>query len=470
MTPIARVLKSSKNLYGKMESRRAFTNLLLESFWIDNLTKNKINSLIRSGVPIEEIIILDYLFKFSAPKSFDIVVQRPTHLDTLVELLLNSEINSQKCSQNPSSPIKQMAEHAFMSLLTDAYSRSLLEEKLASKDDCKLVLFFDYIYKRLSRNRQKIVRTQSSTLISHLERCASIYVIQQGSKVIRTINNEIEEFVSHIEKTDGITPSDIKKYQDISNGGLLKIETGLDTEIDDLIERKRTLLERAKYAIDHKIFDEYEKLKSKQATIEAELFAIEKKELIGKEDINALNRFIPSLEQTAEFYSVIGYSSDQTKCMNMIISIRFMLDKKDVYDENIKRIRSDKKRLSNSINSLYSCLANGNYTDCNKYLSAIEKVREDNACFIRNMYLRPNIEENLFLVNQFYETVKVKVNEKILALQDSVRKKRDTLNSLGFFKRMFIKTRLESEIEHTNQELQLLTEYLEVFAPVNITI
>ncbi|MDO8459976.1 MAG: hypothetical protein Q7S74_02615, partial [Nanoarchaeota archaeon] len=236
MMEISRTLKDSRKVEGRVTNDHTLDELLIQSYWLNNLDEAKIQRLKQASFSEEEIIIIDYLSGFSQEEIVNNFGREEDKLKYLSGVYLSSKNERvESREQYPLTPQKLMAGEVFFSLLKNDIAKGIIGEAI-SREECKEVLFLDYLVRALSpRRKSKLM--ESMKIKEKLKKSAVLYVMQKGSERISELNSGLEGFLSSLKSNTEISVRDITRYRDLSVNSPPDIDSGLDEESAELLAK-----------------------------------------------------------------------------------------------------------------------------------------------------------------------------------------------------------------------------------------
>lgn len=453
MLDLSRNLYKENKLRERLWNKRGLDNVLLDSYWIDNIQRNDVERLRKAEMLSQEIIIVDYIRGFSKK---DIIKDILTGNEDVVELLCNGFLNTKvgECSEvsksqgreryrSFSTPMRYMASLAYLSLIKGRQAREMLKcVGAGSKEDYKAILFVDYVSEHLSSKRREILGQcfGNGDVFGVLEKSCVLYIFQKASRKMKEINHDIRKFAKRLEKKSGIEITDIESYKRLTENPPPLVGYEIDPELAGLIDTRKKIIKRCDAIIQERKLKRKRELEDEYISIGVEFKSVDAKKLPRKNEIERVKNSIKRLDQIKDFYGGVELGSDEE--ISNITSLRNktvnLVREYDEFAKNKKGLENHARKIFGDLFLFENLLGSGSFDSCKEMIKEIESYRRDTHSYLKNRYLKEHVKNIDTLVNRFYTHARDCVKRKIKEKEGEIRKLRERKDK-NIFSKIFVK-------------------------------
>lgn len=463
MIEISKILDDGRKIKRVVKNKNSLDNLLIDSYFVDHVSDENVMKLRQKKATNSEIIIADFL----AGNNVDII--NKLDYENLGTILSSSYIgvnySSKKQEKGLSTPIKVMASVAYNSLLKNDASKSLLE-KTNSKEDCKAIVFFDYIFDKLHKKRKNIVEEKlenSDELGEVLKTSTLLYIIQSSIPILANANKEIINSINGLNGKEEIETSDVKRYKQLRDDRPPQLNFEIDKEALELMSKRRELFGQYQDLAQEKVYKKIGKLEDKLSSINTEFKELNSRELLNNSDDGRMGDMIDKLNGMNEFYdeAEIDNKPVKTGIKDTRNSIQRLLNEHQFYNEHKELLENYLRAMKINQDNFNLYLEKNKFTKCRELVYLINaQTRELNGMIIRdNRYLKKSSEKNIEELKGFYSEASANANRyKEEKKQEASELERTISSNSGFFYSIFKKPFLKFKLRRLNKKISVLDE------------
>jgi len=451
---ISRLLDSPRTNLGYIFKDNSINDALAASYFLDNLSEEEIKKFMKKD-KMRNLVLLDYLKSYNG----DFNKFSDENQETLIEFFLKEKNYSiREALDGISTPEKQIASLAYLSFLENEQSRNLIG-KSSSKEDLKIIYYFDYIYPFLSENRRNEIQ-YNGCVSEIIRKTVELYKAQILAEKIKQSNKNLESILFSIKSPD-IFLGRILEFEKLKRQIFIySNEKNKDSEVVNLLKKAESLKKESDSIIREKVNLKFNQEYSK---LESEFREISNKKLLENKDAEGLNKINSNTKYLLDLLQHTG--DDKAKTVNALLkNIREVGKYYDEFQKNKKKFDSHLKELKRNTKTIKNLSLKPSSKDPKwslvDYILFIggraREIRKDMESYNKNKYFEVYLEKNKYMINRFRSILRLRIKETSQIL-DKRKKKYDLDYSIyknsffRFLKRSRIKKKLRKISGYMNE-------------------
>jgi len=461
-TTVSRLLEYPRRNFGDMFHKESIEEVLVGSYFLDNLSIKEIKKLKINREPIRKRVILDYLKAYGGGDVIDrFLANKDKCPETLTDCVLELDLGvKQENKTRLTTPEKQITFLAYLSFLENAASEELTERS-TSKEDLKRVYYFDYIYNFLNEGRKNLIDCDGNVSDAVLG-IAKLYKGQILAEKIKKQNGNLESLLSKIESSDILiadilrlreSEREVSNYQPISNG---------DSEVVNLLERSKNLLSKGKVLIERKINSKFDE---EYPNFERTFEELSNKDVLKDEDMRRLSQTHLEAKKLLELLDYVG-NTKRTETYNLFTNISRIIKNYNEFERKKKGFEFSLADLSAGVDKTLSLSPRSYFMGRPKWksieqvlsfvgkLSNLKREVEESE---KNKYFFKYVDAYRETIDKYTNTLSSKIEEALRILKETEERYRFIIEGYGnsFFRFLIV--------PRANKRLERVKSYIKEF-------